>query len=146
MESPPKGRKTKGWFMLAWGFASSREVEKDVRMFIPHRVWETGRNRIQSPWSFMLLTASHSLALLVYLCWLTLMMYSTKIDIGTLWSLSGFSVPVLLICLPCVMQYIFNNISVSGIKHLLIKFTIDIKISEGDKHLGNGIKWRTRMW
>lgn len=48
--------------------------------------------------------------------------------------------PVPLICLPCVMQYIFNNISVSGTKHLLIKFTIDIKISEGDKHLGNGIK------
>ena len=46
--------------------------------------------------------------------------------------------PVLLICLPCVTQYILNNIIVSGIKHLLIKFTIDIKISEGDKHLG---KW-----
>lgn len=46
--------------------------------------------------------------------------------------------PVLLICLPCVTQYILNNIIVSGIKHLLIKFTIDIQISEGDKHIG---KW-----
>ena len=51
---------------------------------------------------------------------------------------------VLLICLPCVTKYILNNILVSGIKHLLIKFTIDIRISGGDKHIGKGDKMKNQ--
>ena len=41
--------------------------------------------------------------------------------------------PLPLIYLLCVTHYILNNILVSGIKYLLIKFTIDIKTSGGGK-------------
>lgn len=36
------------------------------------------------------------------------------------------------------MQSVFNKVFISGIKHLLIKFTIDVKTNRGGKCLG---KW-----
>lgn len=119
--------------MLAWGFALSRDGRRG--RCPSHTVNEKQGGTGLSLKSFILPAASHRLPSMVCVswhCWRCLT-YSTKIDTGTLWSPSWSSVPLLLIYLLCVTHYILNNILVSGIKHLLIKFTIDIKTSGGGK-------------